>query len=120
MTFKPNDENLIKKYPTGLLSVVSDSYDIENAIKMYCTELKPLILARDGKFVVRPDSPRWKGDTPEAQVLWIVQELEKGFGSTVNSKGYNYAEAINDNCIGCTSCAMVCPDGVITVYKVKI
>lgn len=81
-------KNLIKKYPNGILSVVSDSYDIENAIKMYCTELRPLILARNGKFVVRPDSPRWTGDTPEAQVLWIVQELEKGYGSTVNSKGY--------------------------------
>jgi nicotinamide phosphoribosyltransferase len=81
-------KHLIRTYPNGILSVVSDSYDIENAIKIYCTELKPLILSRNGKFVVRPDSPRWKGDTPEEQVLWIIQELEKGFGSTVNKKGY--------------------------------
>ncbi|MDD2191279.1 MAG: 4Fe-4S binding protein, partial [Bacteroidales bacterium] len=28
----------------------------------------------------------------------------------VNGKGYHYSEAIIDNCIGCTSCALVCPD----------
>jgi 2-oxoglutarate ferredoxin oxidoreductase subunit delta len=39
----------------------------------------------------------------------------------VNSKGYNYAYPANpDLCIGCASCAIVCPDGVITVYKTKI
>lgn len=94
MTSKGREEeftvtrNIIRKYPNGILSVVSDSYDIENAINMYCTDLKEAILGRNGKFVVRPDSPRWKGDTVEDQVLWIVQELEKGFGTTVNSKGY--------------------------------
>jgi 2-oxoglutarate ferredoxin oxidoreductase subunit delta len=24
-----------------------------------------------------------------------------------------------ENCTGCTNCAVVCPDGVITVYRVK-
>ncbi len=81
-------KRLIEKYPTGILSVVSDSYDIVNAIKVYCNELKPLILQRDGKFVVRPDSPRFAGDTAADQVLWIVQELEQGFGTTVNAKGF--------------------------------
>ncbi|MEE4214293.1 MAG: 4Fe-4S binding protein [Bacteroidales bacterium] len=39
----------------------------------------------------------------------------------VNSKGYNYAEAVNmDVCTGCMNCAVVCPDGVITVYRYKI
>ena len=39
----------------------------------------------------------------------------------VNGKGYNYAYMANpDNCTGCTSCATVCPDAVITVYRVKI
>lgn len=39
----------------------------------------------------------------------------------VNSKGYNYMEMVNpDNCTGCTNCAIVCPDAVITVYRVKI
>ena len=40
-----------------------------------------------------------------------VIELSKN----VNGKGYNYAEAVKD-----ASCAIVCPDGVISVYKVKL
>ena len=38
----------------------------------------------------------------------------------VNSKGYHYAEMIGDACIGCSNCAIVCPDSVITVYREKI
>ncbi|MBS0011367.1 MAG: 4Fe-4S binding protein [Bacteroidales bacterium] len=38
----------------------------------------------------------------------------------VNSKGYNFAEAVNmDVCTGCTNCSVVCPDGVITVYRIR-
>lgn len=40
--------------------------------------------------------------------------------SKVNNKGYNYAEMVGDACIGCSNCAIVCPDSVITVYRVKI
>jgi 2-oxoglutarate ferredoxin oxidoreductase subunit delta len=25
-----------------------------------------------------------------------------------------------DACTGCTNCSVVCPDGVITVYRVKV
>lgn len=83
-------EKLLDTYPNGILSVVSDSYDINNAIRVYGTDLKAKILGRnDGaKFVVRPDSPRFEGDTPAWQILWIAQELEKYFGATVNEKGY--------------------------------
>ncbi len=39
----------------------------------------------------------------------------------VNNKGYHYAfMAHADNCIGCANCGYVCPDGCITVYKVKL
>jgi len=79
---------LIEKYPTGILSVVSDSFNIENAVQVYCTDLKEAILSRNGKFVIRPDSPRFEGDTPQDQVLWIVQQLDKGFGTTINTKGF--------------------------------
>jgi nicotinamide phosphoribosyltransferase len=86
-------KNLIKKFPKGILSIVSDSYDIENAIRVYCTELKSHILGRDGKFVVRPDSPRFDGDTPENQVLWIAKQLWNGFGGTTNKKGYKVLDS---------------------------
>jgi len=81
-------DRLIEKYPKGILSVVSDSYNIKRAIKNYGTILKNKILSRDGKFVVRPDSPRFKGDTPCDQIVWIAQELETYFGITFNKKGY--------------------------------
>lgn len=80
--------NIIKKLPNGILSVVSDSYDIENAVNVYCTDLKQDILNRNGKFVVRPDSPRFKGDTCADQVYWIADKLWTAFGGTVNKKGY--------------------------------
>ena len=80
--------NLIKKFPNGILSVVSDTYSIEHAVNVYCTELKEDILGRNGKFVIRPDSPRFDGDTPEDQVLWIVERLDEGFGHTINKKGF--------------------------------
>lgn len=42
-------------------------------------------------------------------------------GKEVNNKGYQYSYMKNpDDCIGCASCGYVCPDGCITVYKVKI
>jgi nicotinamide phosphoribosyltransferase len=86
-------KHLIEKYPNGILSVVSDSYDIENAVKVYCNELKELIMGRNGKFIVRPDSPRFKNDTPEDQVLWIAKTLWCGFGGTINSKGYKVLDS---------------------------
>ena len=39
----------------------------------------------------------------------------------VNDKGYHYAYMKTPkNCIGCASCGYVCPDGCISVYKVKL
>ena len=39
----------------------------------------------------------------------------------VNNKGYNYVYVKNqDDCIGCANCGLVCPDGCLTIYKVKL
>ena len=39
----------------------------------------------------------------------------------VNVHGYPYVEAARpDQCIGCASCGIVCPDGCITVYRKKM
>ena len=38
----------------------------------------------------------------------------------VNQKGYNYVQqVVEDTCNGCSSCAIVCPDGCLTVYRAK-
>ena len=51
-TFK----RLMKTYPTGILSVVSDTWDLWNVITNILPQLKEQILSRDGKLVIRPDS----------------------------------------------------------------
>lgn len=47
---------LLALYPTGAFSVVSDSWDFWKVLTEYLPELKSLIMARDGKLVIRPDS----------------------------------------------------------------
>jgi 2-oxoglutarate ferredoxin oxidoreductase subunit delta len=37
----------------------------------------------------------------------------------LNAQGYHYVVLVKDNCTGCTNCALVCPDAVITVYREK-
>jgi len=77
-------KNLIKKFPSGILSVVSDSYDIDRCVDEYYGKiLKDEILARPGRFVIRPDS----GD-PVTGILKILDSVYKNFGGFVNKKGF--------------------------------
>lgn len=43
-------------YPTGFVSIVSDTWDFWNVVENYLPKLKNDILARDGRVVIRPDS----------------------------------------------------------------
>jgi nicotinamide phosphoribosyltransferase len=43
-------------FPSGIVSVVSDSFDLWEVCTTFVTKLKDKILARDGKLVIRPDS----------------------------------------------------------------
>ena len=96
---------LLQTYPTGILSVVSDTWDLWKVCTEHVVTLKEEILARDGKLVIRPDSgdpvdiicgintrndpdnryvnlvgtPEYKG---VIELLWDV------FGGTVNEQGY--------------------------------
>lgn len=47
---------LMQTFPTGILSVVSDTWNLWDVLTKYLPELKEEILARDGKLVIRPDS----------------------------------------------------------------
>jgi nicotinamide phosphoribosyltransferase len=67
-----------------LLSIVSDSYDLNNAVsKIFGEELKDKILSMNATLVVRPDS----GD-PKTVVLETVKRLIAAFGASRNDKGY--------------------------------
>lgn len=46
----------MKIFPKGILSVVSDTFDLWKLITEYLPELKEEIMGRDGKLVIRPDS----------------------------------------------------------------
>lgn len=86
---------MMEEFPNGILSLVGDSNSIIDFVIKGMASCKEEIIQRwkNGKafinrIVVRPDSPRWDGDTPYEQVLWIQEELGKIFGYTVNDKGY--------------------------------
>ena len=48
--------DLIEKYPTGILSIVSDTFNLWDVCTEYLPRLKEEIISRDGKLVIRPDS----------------------------------------------------------------
>ncbi|XP_048879124.1 nicotinamide phosphoribosyltransferase 2 isoform X1 [Brienomyrus brachyistius] len=79
-------ESLLDQFPSGPVSVVSDSYDIFNACKrIWGDELKERVMERsaDSTLVIRPDS----GDVAET-LLQVIKILEDCFGSSLNSMGY--------------------------------
>lgn len=77
-------KNMIDKFGSGLVAVVSDSYDIYNATKnLWGKELRENVIQMEGMLVVRPDS----GD-PETVPVEVIKLLDEAFGSEVNTKGY--------------------------------
>ncbi len=50
-------KRLLQQYPNGILSIVSDSYDLWQVVNEWAPgPLRELIMARQGKLVFRPDS----------------------------------------------------------------
>jgi len=77
-------ENAMDSYPTGILSIVADSYDIVNAcLNIFGKKLKDKILERDGKIVIRPDS-----DDTIPTLIKVFNILFDKFGYMENSRGY--------------------------------
>ena len=96
-------------FPKGILSIVSDTFDLWKLITEYLPANKEAIMARDGKLVIRPDSgdpvdiicgkPDDSGvfneqdyakasadGTPEQK--GVIELLWDIFGGTVNEQGY--------------------------------
>ncbi len=82
-------------YPKGIVSIVSDTWDLWKVLTEYLPNLKEEVLARDGKVVVRPDSgdpvdiicgnPNGKS---EAEKKGVIELLWDTFGGETNTKGY--------------------------------
>ncbi len=89
-------EHMLKLVPTGIISQISDTYDLWNVLTNFAEKLKSRILDRDGKFVFRPDSgdpPKiicGDGDAETGSPEWFgaLRLLDKNFGSKKNKKGY--------------------------------
>ncbi|MEH0110780.1 nicotinate phosphoribosyltransferase [Tersicoccus sp. MR15.9] len=92
-------ERILDAYPSGIVSVVSDTFDLWNVLTGILPALKERILARDGKLVIRPDSgdpadiicgpnhnrpadARTPAEKGAVELLWEV------FGGTINEAGY--------------------------------
>lgn len=78
--------NMLKEFgkPGALFSVVSDSYDLDAALrKLWGGVLKGKVIASGATLVVRPDSGK-----PSEVVCETIETLMECYGETVNSKGY--------------------------------
>lgn len=82
-------------YPSGIVSVVSDTWDLWKVLNEYLPNLKNEILSRDGKLVIRPDSGDPVkiicGDSDAENSIekkGVVQLLWETFGGKINKKGY--------------------------------
>lgn len=107
---------LLDLYPAGILSVVSDTWDLWNVVKRggICEQLKDKILARDGKLVIRPDSgdpvdiicgtgtnPIYNADkfkygentTNLPEWKGVIELLWDIFGGTINKQGYKVLDS---------------------------
>jgi nicotinamide phosphoribosyltransferase len=103
----------LELFPTGILSIVSDTFDLWKLITEYLPANKDAIMARDGKLVIRPDSGDPVdiicGTNPkdylerksergrrfvkgkfigEAEYKGVIEFLWDIFGGTINEQGY--------------------------------
>jgi nicotinamide phosphoribosyltransferase len=75
---------MLTQFPTGIVAVVSDSYNVyEAAEKLWGELLHDKVLQREGTLVVRPDS-----GNPRETVLKVLEILGEKFGCETNAKGY--------------------------------
>lgn len=92
---------LLDIYPTGIVSVVSDTWDLWKVLTRTLPALRAKILKREGKLVIRPDS----GDPvkimcgdPAAEVgspqhRGVIELLWDVFGGTVTSTGHRLLDS---------------------------
>jgi nicotinamide phosphoribosyltransferase len=76
--------------PGKVVAVVSDSYDLWNAVDhLWGDRLRQAVIDSGATVVIRPDS-----GNPLEVVSKVLQRLEVHFGSTMNSKGYKVLDHV--------------------------
>jgi nicotinamide phosphoribosyltransferase len=106
---------LLETYPTGILSVVSDTWDLWKVCTEHVVTLKDEIIARDGKLVIRPDSGNPSDilcglntnpdiiegeqsgdiycDIDRPEYKGVIELLWDVFGGTINEQGYKVLDS---------------------------
>lgn len=135
-TFK----RLMEVHPEGILSIVSDTWDLWRVVTEFLPALKKEILKRDGKIVIRPDSgnpvdiicgtlphheyPHY--DRISFEQAGVVELLWDVFGGTTNDQGYKvldphigaiYGDSITPDVAG-NMCARLAEKGFATTNVV--
>lgn len=100
---------LLETYPTGILSVVSDTWDLWKVCNEHVRTLREEILSRDGKLVIRPDSGNpvdilcgngrevdYYNDVTgreHCESKGVIELLWDVFGGTINEQGYKVLDS---------------------------
>ena len=101
---------MLETYPTGILSIVSDTWDLWKVCTEHVVTLKEEILSRDGKLVIRPDSgdpveilcgdplnsvytDELPNDSESARRKGVIELLWDVFGGTINEQGYKVLDS---------------------------
>jgi len=96
-------EHLLDLYPSGMFSVVSDTYDLWAVLTGVLPSLRDRILGRDGRVVIRPDSgdpvdilagttqgflPAHERARLSPSERGVIELLWDTFGGTINDAGF--------------------------------
>jgi nicotinamide phosphoribosyltransferase len=101
-------QNMLDKFakPGAIVAVVSDSYDLWQAIDhLWGKQLRQAVIDSGATVVIRPDSGE-----PVAVVSEVLRRLDRRFGSTINTKGYkvlNHVRVIQGDGVNADSIAAI-------------
>lgn len=126
------------EFPDGILSIVSDTFDLWQLITKYLPENKVAIMARNGKLVIRPDSgdpvdiicgnitlnesegekfeyvlANDKNNPRTSEQKGVIELLWDIFGGTINEQGYK----VLDPHIGAIYGDSITLDRQLEIYK---
>lgn len=88
-------------YPSGIVSIVSDTWDFWEVITGFLPQLKEIILSRNGKVVIRPDSGDpvkiivGDDDAPIGthEYKGAIECMWEIFGGTITDRGYKLLDS---------------------------
>jgi len=124
----------LKIFDKGILSIVSDTFDLWKLITEYLPANKEAIMVRDGKLVIRPDSGDpvdiicgipldwekdadlrgdWEHRTSVSERKGVIELLWDIFGGTINEQGYK----VLDSHIGAIYGDSITPERQLQIYQ---